>query len=197
MRFKKFAVFMFALWLVASTALAGEKYEIDPVHSSIGFAVRHLVVTKVSGRFREVSGTIVYDENDIAKSSVNVIIKTASIETDNDRRDNELRGANFLDAENYPEITFVSKKIEKNEEGYVAIGDFTMHGVTKEIALPFTILGKIKDQRGNTRLGIETGTTLNRFDYAVKSNKALDDGSLVVSKEVEVNLTLAAISRKQ
>jgi polyisoprenoid-binding protein YceI len=197
MRFTKFAV-VYALSFAAATGFAQpEKYEIDPGHSRIGFTVRHMVVTKVSGSFDEFSGTILYDEKDITKSSVTVTIKAASIDTDNERRDNDLRSANFFDVENYPEITFVSKKIEKQGEGYVAIGDFTMHGVTKEVALPFTILGKVKDQRGNTKLGIESGMKLNRFDYEVKSDRTLDDGSLVVSKEVEVNLTLAAVARKQ
>ena len=197
MRFKKFAVVILALSFAATTGFAQpEKYEIDPVHSNVGFTVRHMVIAKVIGKFNEFSGAIVYDEQDITKSSVTAIIKTASIDTDNERRDNHLRSADFFDAENHPEISFFSKKIEKRDNAYVAIGDLTMRGVTKEIELPFTILGTVKDQRGNTRIGIEAGVKLNRFDYEVTWDRALDDGNLVVSNEVEVNLSLAAVMRK-
>jgi polyisoprenoid-binding protein YceI len=151
-----------------------------------------MLVTKVSGKFKEFSGTIDYDEKDITKSSVQVTIKTASIDTESERRDNDLRSPNFFDAANFPEITFVSKKIEKRGDGYVAIGDLTMRGITKEITLSFTILGTVKDQRGNTRLGLESHGSLNRFDYGVKSDHRLDNGGLVVSEQVELNLAIAA-----
>jgi polyisoprenoid-binding protein YceI len=195
MRFTKLFVFSFALLALAVSGFAQEKFKIDSTHSNIAFTVRHMVVAKVSGSFNEFFGTILYDENDITKSSVNVTIKTASINTQNERRDNHLRSADFFDAANHPQITFVSKKIEKSKDGYVAIGDLTIRGVTKEVALPFTILGKQKTQRG-TVVGFEANLTVNRFDYGVKWDRTLDDGNLVVSKDVGINLTVEAIASK-
>jgi polyisoprenoid-binding protein YceI len=193
MRFKTAFISVFVLGLMAVNGVAQEKYDIDASHSNVNFTVRHMVVSKVSGGFKEFSGAILYDEKDISKSSVNVTIKTASVNTQNERRDTHLRSADFFDAENNPDITFVSKKIEKRNDGHVAIGDFTMRGVTKEIELPFTILGKQKTQRG-TVMGIEAKTTLNRFDYGVKWDRALDDGGLVVGKDVEITLTVEALA---
>jgi polyisoprenoid-binding protein YceI len=191
MRFNSVFSSFFAFGLMAVSSFAQEKYEIDPVHTNVNFTVRHMVVSKVSGNFKEFSGTILYDEKDLTKSSVNVTIKTASINTQNERRDTHLRSADFFDVENNPEIVFVSKKIEKRNDGHVAIGDLTMRGVTKEIELPFTILGTRNTQQGAI-MGIEAKTTVNRFDYGVKWDRALDDGSLVVGKDVEINLTVEA-----
>jgi len=194
MKPKKLLVLLLVLAFWAANSLAADKYEIDPVHSNIGFTVRHMVIAKVTGRFKDVSGVIFYDEGDITRSSVNVRIKVVSIDTDNETRDNHLRSADFFDAENYPEITFASKRIEKEGDGYVAIGDLTIRGVTKEIALPFRFLGKVKDPRGNTRVGFEAETTLNRFDYGVKWDKTLETGGLIVSKEVQVELAVEAVA---
>ncbi len=193
MRFTKLATIIFVLGFLAVNSFAQEKFEIDPVHSNMGFTVRHMVVSKVSGNFTKFSGTILYDEKDITKSSVNVTLKTASINTQNERRDNHLRSPDFFDAANDSDITFVSKKIEKRKDGYVAIGDLTIRGITKEVELPFKILGTHKTQRG-TLMGVEANMTLNRFDYGVKWDKTLDDGSLIVSKEVDINLTVEALA---
>jgi polyisoprenoid-binding protein YceI len=196
MRFTKFFTMVFALGSFAAAGFAQpEKYEIDPSHSNVSFTVRHMVVAKVSGGFKDFSGTILYDENDVTKSSVNVTIKTGSINTQNERRDNHLRSEDFFNAAKDSVITFVSKKVEKKGNGFVATGDLTMRGVTKQVELPFTILGKIEDARGK-RLGIEAGLKLDRFDYGVKWDRTMDSGGLVVSKEVDVNLTVEAISRK-
>lgn len=194
MRFTKTLLSLFAMAAFSTTAFAGEKYEIDASHSNISFTVRHMVVAKVSGSFKKFSGTIIYDEQDVTKSSVTVTIKTTSIDTDNERRDNHLRSGDFFNAATDSAITFVSKKIEKRGEGYVAIGDFTMRGVTKQIELPFTILGKIKDPWGNTRVGIEATTSVNRLEYGVKWDNKLGDGNLVVSDKVDITLTIEAIA---
>ena len=193
MRFTKLVVAVFTL--LAVNSFAQEKFDIDPSHSNITFTVRHMVVAKVSGEFKKFSGTIVYDAKEVAKSSVNVTIKVASIDTENEGRDNHLRSGDFFNAATDSLITFVSKKIKKKGKGYIATGDFTLRGVTKEIELPFTILGTIKDQRGDTRLGVEAKTTINRFDYGVKWDRALEGGNLIVSKDVEINLTLEAKSQ--
>lgn len=194
MRFNKTLVTAFVLFVFAGAAFAGEKFEIDASHSNVGFTVRHMVVAKVSGSFKKFSGTIIYDEQDISKSSVSVTIKTASVDTDNERRDGHLRSGDFFNATTDSIITFASKKIEKRGEGFVALGDFTLRGVTKQIELPFTILGKIKDPWGNTRLGIEASISINRFDYGVKWDNKIADGNLVVSDKVDITLTIEAIA---
>jgi polyisoprenoid-binding protein YceI len=176
-------------------AWSADEFVIDPVHSSIEFSVRHMMVTNVRGRFREFSGTILYDEKDIAKSSVRVTIKTASIDTGNADRDNHLRSPDFFDAAKYPEITFVSTRIEKRGDDYVCIGTLTIRGVSREVAIPFRILGVVRDQRGNTRLGVEAGLTINRLDYGVSWSRALEGGGLVVGNEVKIELNVQAIRR--
>ncbi len=197
MRSQKIFLSVIAVAVLAANSFAAEKYEIDVTHSVVGFTVRHLVVAKVSGKFKEVAGTILYDEQDITKSSVNVTIKTASIDTDNERRDTHLRSADFFDVANHPDITFVSKKIEKKGDGYVAVGDLTIRSVTKEVSLPFKVLGKIKDWEGNWRIGIEANLAINRFDYGVKWDNKFDGTNLVVGENVEIQLAVEAAAVKQ
>ncbi len=190
---------LLAKWIVlfmVMTGFAGDRYQIDPVHSSIGFTVRHMVIANVKGYFKEFSGTIIYDENDITRSSVSVTIKTASINTENPKRDAHLRSPDFFDAEKYPEITFKSKRILKEKDGYVAVGDLTMRGVTREIRIPFQILGKVIDPWGNTRLGVEASLKLNRHDYGISWSQTLDSGGLVVGDEVKIDLNIEAVKQK-
>ena len=197
MRFIKPWLLALLVGLLVGSAPASEKYEIDPTHSSVVFTVRHMMVANVSGRFKDISGSIIYDQKDATKSSVSVTIKTVSIDTENENRDNHLRGPDFFDAANYPDITFVSKKIAKRKDGFTAVGDLTIRGVTKEVTLPFKILGTSKDSRGNVRLGVQAETKLNRFDYGVKWDQKMDDGGLVVGEEVALNLAVEAIARAQ
>ncbi len=176
-----------------SASLGADRYEIDPVHTSIGFAVRHFVINKVRGHFTNFSGTILYDEEDITKTSFSVTIKAASIDTRHFKRDKDLRSPDFLDVKKYPVITFQSTRIEKMGQGYVAIGTLTMHGVSKEIALPFTIPGKVKDPWGNTRIGVEAAITVNRQDYGISWSQRMDSGGLVVGNEVQIEINVEAI----
>ena len=181
---------------LAATSTAADKYTVDPSHSSIGFAVRHMVVSKVKGYFNEYTAMILYDDKDTTKSSVEVTIKTASIDTRDAKRDEHLRTPDFFDAAKYPEITFKSKRIEKSGDGFVAVGDLTMRGVTKEISITFTLAGVVTDPWGNTRLGLSGGTKLNRQDYGISWNKSLDTGGLVVSNDVEIAIEIEAIKAK-
>jgi len=197
MRFKTILPALLAMALLTVNSYAADKYEIDKNHSAIGFTVRHMVIAKVTGKFKEVSGTILYDAQDVTESSVNVVIKTASIDTDNESRDNHLRSGDFFDSSVDSLITFASKKIEKKNDGFVAVGDFTLRGVTKEISIFFKILGTVKDQRGDTRLGIEANLTINRFDYGVKWDRKFDETSLVVGELVDINLLIEAVSKKE
>ncbi len=171
-------------------------FKIDPVHTSILFTVRHLMINKVHGKFKKFSGEIQYNEKDITKSSVKVTVDAASINTDNQRRDNDLRSKNFLMVEKYPEITFVSKKIRKQGDGFVAIGDLTLHGVTREVQIPFEITAVINDPWGNKRMGVEGSFEINRRDYDILWNRTMDNGGLVVGNKVKIEFNLEAIAAK-
>ena len=179
--------------LVAAAAPGADRYQIDPAHTQIGFSVRHLVISNVQGKFNEFSGTILYDGQDISKSSVSVTIKAASIDTGVEPRDVDLRSANFFDATKFPEVTFQSTRIEKRGEGYVALGTLTMHGVAKEVALPFSITGPIKDPGGKQRLGVEASLTINRQDWGLSYSKAMDNGGLIVGNDVKIELNVEAV----
>ena len=193
---KKFLIFVVLVGLVSGFGRGMNVYEADLPHSSIAFKISHMVVSKVKGHFNDFSVTIKEDPEDITKSSVAVVIKTASIDTGNERRDNHLRSADFFDAEKYPEITFHSNRIEKKGDKYVAEGTLNMHGVSKEITIPFEITGKIKDPWGNTRAGIEASTKLDRKDYGLNWNKTLDKGGLMVGNEVKIEILLEVVSKK-
>jgi polyisoprenoid-binding protein YceI len=171
-------------------------YDVDTVHSSVSFAVSHMVVSKTRGEFTDYAVTIKEDPENITMSSVTAVIKTASIDTRNESRDKHLRSADFFDVEKFPEITFKSKKIEKKGDGFVAHGTLTMHGVSKEISLAFTVSEKITDPYGNIRVGIETSCTLDRRDYGLKWNRTLDKGGLVVGNEVKIEIMLEMIAKK-
>lgn len=181
-------LFAVALMLVA---LAGaDEYKIDPSHSAATFSVRHMLVTNVHGRFGAMSGTIHFDPKDPSKSSVEAVIKADSINTDNEGRDKHLKSADFFDVEKHPEITFKSTKVEKRGEQWVAIGDFTMKGVTKRIELPFE-LAQLDTPRGKI-IGITATTTLNRQDYGVSWSRKLDNGGLAVSDTVKIEINVEA-----
>lgn len=165
-------------------------YVVDKNHSTVGFAVPILGgLSKVSGKFTDFDVQINYDEADITKSSVTANIKAASIDTGIENRDKHLRTADFFDVEKYPEITFQSKRIEKKGNKLTAFGTFTMHGVSKEVALPFTITGKYKDQKdGAMSVGFASRLTINRQDYGIVwRNK---DRPTFVGDEVEIELNL-------
>ena len=185
----------FAFLLIsASTTLAADKYAIDPVHCHIGFSVKHLVINNIKGRFNDYTGAIVYDEQDITKSSVEITIKTASINTDFKFRDDHLRAPDFFDVVKYPEITFKSTRIEKRGAAYAAVGIFTLHGVAKEIVLPFKVNGKSNFQ-GETHLGVEATIVIDRRDFGMTWNATLESGGLVVGNEVTIELNIEAIKK--
>jgi len=169
-------------------------YTIDTVHSNVGFTVRHLV-SKVRGEFTDFDGTIVADFNDLDASSVELTIQAASIDTKNEKRDAHLRSPDFFDVEKYPEITFRSSKITKVDEDTFAIaGTLTMHGVSKEITLTVDFLGEMTAM-GGIRAGYELTTTVNRLDYGLSWNRALEAGGFLLGDDVEVNITLELIKR--
>ncbi|MBI2570114.1 MAG: polyisoprenoid-binding protein [Candidatus Schekmanbacteria bacterium] len=182
--------------LTTATAYAADPYEIDATHSMVGFAVTHMVISTVKGSFTDFAGTISYDPANLEKSSVEVRIKVASIDTRNQKRDDHLRSAEFLHAEKFPEIVFKSVKITKDSDKYVAAGDLTIRGVTKQVALPFRVTGAVKDPWGNERIGVALDPiTINRMDYGVSWSETLDAGGLVVSNEVTLELAVEAIKK--
>lgn len=191
------ALFALPALAQAQAAPEAEVFKVDPVHSTVGFKVRHLV-GKVSGTFAEFSGSVtVPDRGKPEVASVRFVIRAASIDTANADRDKHLRGADFFETDKFPEITFESTKVEaKGADSYLVTGKFTMHGVTKEIVLPLTFGGTVKDPWGNERAGFSLQTVLNRKDYGVVWNKAMDAGGLVLGDDVEVAIDLELVKAK-
>jgi len=188
---RKILGLVLAMVATCGSALAADEYKIDTKHSSVGFSVTHMVVSTVNGRFNDYDGSILFDEKDAAKSSVNVIIKSASINTDNAGRDTHLKSADFLDAQNHPEITFKSKSVEKKGDSYVAHGTLTIRGVAKDVDMPFELKGPV--DMGKTKLmGAHASLTINRMDYGVSWSKSLDKGQLVVSNDVKIDINVEA-----
>jgi polyisoprenoid-binding protein YceI len=181
---------------LTGTAIAGEKYDVDKSHSFIGFTVRHMTVASVRGEFKEYAAELTVDESDLANSSIEVTIEAASIDTDNQQRDDHLRSADFLEVGTYPQIVFESKEIEPAGDGeYRAIGDLTIHGVTREVVLDLEVAGPIQDPYGNLRVGVEGETTINRQDFEVKWSKVMDTGGLVVGDDVKIRFALEAMRK--
>ena len=177
---------------VTFEAIAAGDYRIDPSHSVIGFSIRHFELSLVRGRFKDFTGTIHYD-TDVTKSSVEFTAKVESIDTGVTGRDNHLRTADFFDVVKFPEMTFKSTKVEKKGNSYLLHGDFTLKGVTKQISLPFSIVGAIKDNRGNMRFGVAAETKINRRDYGITWGAKMPNGGLNVADEVVIDLQLEAI----
>ena len=177
-------------------AQAQGTYSIDTIHSFVGFKVRHLV-SKTSGEFTDFSGTIVADFNNLDGSSVEFTIDAASIDTRDAERDGHLRSPDFFDVEKYPEITFSSSKITMvNDTTFAVAGTLTMRGVAREITLMVDFLGEMTAM-GNTRAGYELTTTINRRDYGVSWNRALDAGGFVLGNDVEINIALELIKLEE
>jgi polyisoprenoid-binding protein YceI len=193
MRYKAILPVILASLFALGTAFSAEKYDFDLPHSYVGFSVRHLVISNVKGNFTDFSGHVMFDEDDITKSSVEVSIKMASVDTDNEKRDGHLKSADFFNVEKYPAMTFKSKKIEKAENGYVMHGELTMLGVTKEIPVHFEMLGKAKGMQGEDRAGFEGYAKLNRKDFGITWNQTMDAGGLVVGDEVKIELQIELV----
>jgi polyisoprenoid-binding protein YceI len=172
-------------------------WAIDPDHSNVGFKVRHLMVSNVKGNFDKHVGTVVIDDKDITKSKVDVTIDTASINTNVAKRDEHLRSADFFDVAKYPTITFASKKVAKvGKDGLKVTGDLTLHGVTKEVVLNVEGLSnESKDPWGAIRRGATATTKINRKDFGLVWNKALETGGVAVGEEVAITLEVEMIKK--
>jgi polyisoprenoid-binding protein YceI len=177
----------------AASTLTGT-YAIDPTHSRIGFVARHAMVTKVRGSFNEFAGAGSFDAEDPTNSRLQLTIQAASIDTRNADRDGHLKGNDFFDMETYPEITFASTAVEQvDTENYRVTGDLTIKGVTKPVTVDFEYTGTAVDPYGNVRLGLEGKTVVNRKDWGVNWNAALEAGGVLVSEKVTLEFEVSAI----
>ena len=185
-----------AATLVAALAVpspaATATWQIDPAHTAAGFSVRHMMIATVRGQFKGVTGTVLWDDQDINNSTVDVTIDANTVDTGEAKRDADLKSANFFDVKNYPTITFKSTKIEKISAGKMKVtGNLTIHGVTKQVVLDVEgPSGAVKDPWGNTRVALNATTTVNRTDYGVKWNAKMDSGGMVVGDDVNINIDL-------
>ncbi len=171
------------------------RWDIDIGHSAIHFLVRHMVISKVHGRFARWSGAIELDEKDPTRSSVDVRIETASIDTQVADRDTHLRSPDFLDVARYPQMTFRSKRIEKAGARYRVVGDLDLHGVVREVALEAEFAGTGKDPWGNERAGFSAKASLDRRDFGLVWNAALETGGVLVGETVEISIELEAVKK--
>ena len=160
----------------------------DPAHSSFEFAVRHMVVSTVRGRFDDFAVEADIDENDLTASRGTVTVKTASVDTREQQRDAHLRSADFFDAETYPDMTFVIKRVDGADGDYLITGDLTIKDVTREVALDAEITGPVADPWGNTRLGLSARGKLNRKDYGLTWNVVTEAGGLLVGDDVKISI---------
>jgi len=185
-----------AATLVAALAVpspaATATWQIDPAHTAAGFSVRHMMIATVRGQFKGVTGMVLWDDQDINNSTVDVTIDANTVDTGEPKRDADLKSANFFDVKNYPTITFKSTKIEKISAGKMKVtGNLTIHGVTKQVVLDVEgPSGAVKDPWGNTRVALNATTTVNRLDYGVKWNAKMDSGGMVVGDDVNINIDL-------
>lgn len=180
-----------ALLSVATPALAAT-YTVDASHTRVGFSVTHMTVSTVRGEFGTVSGTVDYDPANIAATKVNAKVAITSVDTREPKRDDHLRSPDFFDAAQFPEMTFVSKSVKNVKKGaFDLVGDLTIRGVTKEVTLkvsPFT--AEVKDPWGNLKVGTRATATINRQDFGVSWNKALDTGGYIVGDDVTIELDI-------
>jgi polyisoprenoid-binding protein YceI len=181
---------------LATPALAAETFNVDKPHSTVSFQIRHFM-SQVAGRFQEFEGSIQVDRAKPEASSVEFTIKATTIDTNEARRDQHLRSGDFFDVAKNPTISFKSTSMKPTgKDSYQVTGAFTMHGVTKEITLPVTVLGEMTDPWGNKRIGFETSTTINRKDYGINWNQALDQGGFVLGDDVKVSVNIEAVQQK-
>ena len=177
------------------TTTAVRTFAIDKTHSEIGFQVRHLV-TKVRGHFTDFSGTLQFDEAQPDASSVTFSVNTASIDTGTPDRDTHLRSDDFFAVDTFPAITFASSRVTKRSAGLFDVeGTLTIRGTAKPITLPVTFLGAAKDPWGNARVGFESEITINRTDYGLTWNAALETGGFLVGDEVKISVSVQAIGQ--
>lgn len=197
-RMVRAALATFSLLTVWPTLAQAEpaRWNVDPEHSTIEFRVVHMLVSKTTGHFTEYQGFIDMDAEAETVKAIEAAIKTASVNTNHAKRDAHLRNADFFDVEKYPTMTYRMKQYQKTADGYQAVGELTLHGMTKDITLTGNFNGVAKDPRGNLRAGFNAEGKLNRKDFGMVWSKTLDGGGLVVGDEVLIKLDIECIKAK-
>lgn len=183
-------------WGAGSALAETARYDVDRDHSAIEFRVAHMVVSKTTGRFMDYSGFIEMDPDASTVKTIEATIKTASVTTNHEKRDAHLKGPDFFNVDKHPTMTYKLKSYRKAGDGYTAVGDLTLLGVTKEVTLTGTFNGVAKDPWGNIRAGFTAEGKLNRKDFGMNWSKTLDSGGLVVGDEVFIKLDIECIKAK-
>lgn len=191
MKTRSLAIVIAAALILAPGASRAATWKADNAHSSIGFTVRHLGISKVNGTFGDFSGELMFDEGNLTEGSASVTIQAASLDTKNDKRNEDLMKPVFFDTENYPMITFRSDKVEKTDEGYVLRGKLKIRDIEKEVAIPFQFLGSAQSPWGDTRAGFEGNLTITREEFNVgwsdvKYHPPLISNDVVITLDLEV-----------
>jgi polyisoprenoid-binding protein YceI len=189
--------FLATLLITISTLTFSQTtWTVDKSHSKVGFSVSHLVITDVDGFFKDYDAQISSNGDDFSTANIELKVNTSSIFTDNEKRDDHLRSDDFFNSEKYPKMTFKGKSMKKvGDKKYKLTGDFTIRDVTKQITLDVTYNGMVKDPWGNTKAGFKITGEIDRFDYNLKWDKAIEAGSLVVGKDVELVIDLQLVKK--
>lgn len=190
-----FALILSGLAVVDRATAAPRLFRVDPDHSAATFSIRHFT-TKVWGRFRDLSGTLRYDREDPARSSVDIVLRADSIDTNSEERDAHLRSSDFFDAKRFPNLTFISVEVRETASGCLdVVGDLVIRGITQRIVVPVTITGIIRTPQGE-RLGFEATFAIDRKAYGISWNRVLEAGGTVLSDQVEITLSIEAVERE-
>ena len=164
-------------------------WKIDPVHSSVRFSVKHMLITEVVGQFKEYDATLTTSKADFSDAKLEATIIVQSIDTDNEKRDAHLKSEDFFYSEKYPKISFKSNSVEQiDEKTFRITGDLTIRGITKTVVFETSYGGTITDPYGNSRSGWQASTTVNRFDFGLKWNQVMETGGLLVGEEIKINI---------
>lgn len=193
---RKLNLFLALLLLAATTLSAQTNWSVDKSHSKVGFSVTHLVITDVDGFFKEYEAKVTTNGDDFSTANIDFTVNTGSIFTDNDGRDKHLRSDDFFNAEKYPQMVFKGKSMKKvSDNKYKLVGELTIRDVTKQVELDVKYNGMVKDPWGNTKAGFKVTGEINRFDYNLKWNTAIETGALVVGREVELVIDLQLVKK--
>jgi polyisoprenoid-binding protein YceI len=195
---KKIYLSLFILFATVFVTTAQTTWKADVAHSKVEFSISHMVISEVTGRFKDFEATLIQTNDDLWDGKLAATIKVNSINTDNEKRDGHLKSADFFDAEKFHEITFVSKSFKKSgKDTYKIAGDLTMHGITKPVVLDTKFNGQVKDPWGNTIAGFKAVTTVNRKDFGIVYNKALETGGLLIGEDVSVTIVVEMHKEKK
>jgi len=176
--------------------MANTKWTVDPTHSEIGFKIRHLMITNVSGKFEQFEAEVQTENEDFATAQIQATIKTASVNTSNLQRDEHLRNSDFFEVENHPDILFTSAKVEKiDNENFILHGNLTLKGITKPVKLNIEYSGITKDPWGGQRAGFVITGKINRGEFGLSFNAALETGGLVLGEEVKINSEIQLVKQ--